>query len=587
MNLVAASALILGFGVAFLLAGAPPLRPLLVPLRGAAVLTYARLLPAWTYPYFDLLSLLPAQVGSFLRLRATTALISLSSAIFIRIVLGQLVPAQSPFLIVLVGAAFSGLIVLDQVTVKATTARASQFISLQLTRRLNRYTLQACFPSRRLQAWSLKSGETLLGLPDRTAQIASSQLMALLGDLVAIVVMGLVFLLITNGEYSFVFVFYLIYILVELLAAYARQAQPAGPPQLQTAKALLNSYRHYPSSYLEAGLQTPVSRALYELQHSRILERLKTNQIDQSNAMTSEIANDLVVVLILLALLTRTAVTLGEAGLFVAGLLILFRLTALIRIAVRRFFLLKKTVQSQPDLADTIARALAFLRRPIPENEGSAASRILVNAPAPSLSMARADLAIRTKAIPLYRNQLRGVSLTHSGCGIVALTGPHESGKTCLLRAIAGLVELQRGEIQIFGCDIRQFSQSDLESHVLLLSRDCFALPPSLQEILIRYQRADQQPESTPWPDRLVRWLGDQQNKLILLDDPELWPLPEDPANRFPQALIQQLARSNLVILATQDRSLLRAADAIFVLKDGLCKPLERTTKRASAPART
>ena len=72
------------------------------PIRPQLLLAYARLLPRWSHPFLDLLDPEAPFVGHYVRLALVNTLVSLSLALFIRLLVGVLVPAGSVPLILTV-----------------------------------------------------------------------------------------------------------------------------------------------------------------------------------------------------------------------------------------------------------------------------------------------------------------------------------------------------------------------------------------------------------------------------------------------------------------------------------------------------
>ena len=73
---------------------------------------------------------------------------------------------------------------------------------------------------------------------------------------------------------------------------------------------------------------------------------------------------------------------------------------------------------------------------------------------------------------------LDGVSLTVRPGEIVGLIGPNGAGKTTLIRAVSGVLPLQRGEVRVFGHDLHNLSERE-RSHYLAVVPQARNLPPS------------------------------------------------------------------------------------------------------------
>ncbi len=72
----------------------------------------------------------------------------------------------------------------------------------------------------------------------------------------------------------------------------------------------------------------------------------------------------------------------------------------------------------------------------------------------------------------------------------VAIVGPTGAGKTTIVKLLMRFYELNSGTIYVDGCDIRQFSRSDLRSLFGMVLQDAWLFNGTIMENL-RYGRLD------------------------------------------------------------------------------------------------
>jgi ABC-type transport system involved in cytochrome bd biosynthesis fused ATPase/permease subunit len=456
MSLVSALILFAGFSIALLLVPRTGLRKVLAPFRTNALMAYAHALPIWSHPYLDLLKLAEEPSGTYLRLRATMAITALSSAIFIRVLLGQLVPANASLLILVSGIGFMGLIQLERSNVRPNLQRVQNVIHLKIVRPLNRAMAREVAGGKRLRDASLNTTEVLVAAPGKMANLASHQLLPFLGDVVTALIMVALFLVLTGGAYFFVLGIYLIYILAELFLAYSKENTITTDDQ-KLAQAVLTSFRHYPDDYLSSGLMDVVCRRLLEQKHAQSSRRLEENLNANRESLGGDIANDIVIILMLLILLTQASLSPGQAGQFIAGLLVLFRLTGTIRSAIRRYFRARADAMLSRGLEDHCSRVLRLHGQP---GESGSARRAVPTPASSHLSVQinHGMIDLRSQTIPSSRAQLRSIDLDLVGPGCIGITGDSGAGKTTLLRVLAGVYNLQRGEMRLNSRNLRQYS---------------------------------------------------------------------------------------------------------------------------------
>jgi iron complex transport system ATP-binding protein len=82
---------------------------------------------------------------------------------------------------------------------------------------------------------------------------------------------------------------------------------------------------------------------------------------------------------------------------------------------------------------------------------------------------------------------LRGVDIDVGAGEVVALVGPNGCGKTTLLRAISGVLRLERGEVLLAGDDLRTLSGRERAQRLAVVPQGA-ALPPgftALEQVLL------------------------------------------------------------------------------------------------------
>jgi iron complex transport system ATP-binding protein len=105
------------------------------------------------------------------------------------------------------------------------------------------------------------------------------------------------------------------------------------------------------------------------------------------------------------------------------------------------------------------------------------------------VSLEARDLAVRYGGSSLA---LDGVSCDVSGGRFLAVVGPNGSGKTTLVRALSGLVRLQRGEVRVNGKPLAQWTRSALARVLAVVPQgEEVAFPLRVEETVMlgRYAR--------------------------------------------------------------------------------------------------
>lgn len=214
---------------------------------------------------------------------------------------------------------------------------------------------------------------------------------------------------------------------------------------------------------------------------------------------------------------------------------------------------------------------------------------------------------------------LRGVSLHARGGSLLGLVGPPGAGKTVLLRAIAGLTEVDAGKIRILG---REMVQSDskvrrmLQSSIGMLFQNValFDFMTVGQNVAFPLERRGERPADvrqrvrleldevglSGFEDRMPSGLSGGQRRrvgiaraavtrppVLLYDEPAAGLDPVTTSRAF--ALLQKQRDrlgSTLIVVSSDIDRLLPACDEVAVMHQGriLAQGTEREVKSAGDP---
>ena len=195
---------------------------------------------------------------------------------------------------------------------------------------------------------------------------------------------------------------------------------------------------------------------------------------------------------------------------------------------------------------------------------------------------------------------LKGISLHVAHGEIFGILGVNGAGKTTIVKLLMRFYELNSGTIYVDGCDIRQFSRSDLRSLFGMVLQDAWLFNGTIMENL-RYGRLDATDEEVmraadaAYVDHFIRTLDhgydtvineessniSQGQKQLLtiarafLADPKILILDEATANIDTQTemMIQhgmnQMRKGRTTIAIAHRLSTIKDADLILVLDNG------------------
>jgi iron complex transport system ATP-binding protein len=107
------------------------------------------------------------------------------------------------------------------------------------------------------------------------------------------------------------------------------------------------------------------------------------------------------------------------------------------------------------------------------------------------------DVAVRYGRSP--RPALESVSCAVAGARLVAVVGPNGSGKTTLVRALSGLVTLERGDVLVGGRPLEQWRRNELARILAVVpQREEIAFPLLVHETVMLGRYARLGPWSAP-----------------------------------------------------------------------------------------
>ena len=543
-----------------------PLLAALDPLRSRVFLAYARLLPRWCHPFLDLLDPDAHFCGQYVRLALTNTLVSLSLALFIRVLVGQLVPAGSVALILSATLVMLLLMLSNGLWVQPLMKRLQLAIFVRAHHRIRRTVLPYLFSPARLAQQGSVRAENSLGVPNAAAQLTAFDLLPLLADLPAVLVMVAGFLLLAGPAYAPLLLVYVIYVGLDLFYGYARQQVDHRQQNQGLWRSLLRVYHMHKTSFDRNRLFRHVAPRVFNAYGDDYDQQRRESEGRLEMVASTEATTDFVtVVLILLAGVLVISEGLAS-GALLAGLLVLLKLTPLAKRTYRDFQALRRDCLRLSWFGDVYrqieAERTAQLSRALPV---SALHRIT------QLETRSVNLAIATPTIPQSSPQLRGINLKLAGPGLIAFTGRSGAGKSSLLRALTGVYPLSSGQCLYNGFDSQQLREEQVRTRALFVDREVLQLEPRLLHgVLPDGGAADGSSYIRNLISLMLTW---QVGCLLALDEPEQW-VPQLGLREDLPTLLQQLAERHLVLVSSRQNDTLRLADRLFVLEQGRCREL-------------
>ncbi|WP_281300214.1 MULTISPECIES: peptidase domain-containing ABC transporter [unclassified Iodidimonas] len=197
---------------------------------------------------------------------------------------------------------------------------------------------------------------------------------------------------------------------------------------------------------------------------------------------------------------------------------------------------------------------------------------------------------------------LLGISFKADPGEMIAIMGSNGSGKSTILRLIAGLYEAQAGQVSIDGLDVRQIDPQELRQQIAYVPQNCHVFHGTLaqnlrfsnpvvseREIEDACRKAGLWDEITRLPDGLETRFGDQtvwqlnagfrqrislaraylrDAQLILLDEPAQ--ALDDEGDQALVQMIQNLRGEKTIIMVSHRPSHIRLADRVLHLEKGI-----------------
>lgn len=195
---------------------------------------------------------------------------------------------------------------------------------------------------------------------------------------------------------------------------------------------------------------------------------------------------------------------------------------------------------------------------------------------------------------------LKNIQLEIPAGSAVGVIGPSGSGKTSLLHALAGILPVAQGRIEIDGADIAQYPRSQLGAWTGYLAQHVELFEGTVAQNIGRFER-DNDPQvveaamvagvhelvlklpkgyDTPLGAQGEGLSGGMRQRiglaralynnpqLLLLDEPNAH-LDEEGEAALAKAILHHRQQGNTAILATHKKSILRVCNKLLVLRDG------------------
>jgi len=259
------------------------------------------------------------------------ALISLSSAAFIRVLLGQLVPAESIGTILMAGIAFTMLNLLNSRFWQPAQKRLQLAVYARIYSRLRREILPNLFHPRRLAFLGTETANSSVSAPARAATLCSFSLLPLISDAPAILLTAAVFLLLAGWSYAPLLLIYALYVGSDLFLSYARrQADSVDGPNV-LAKSLLRVYDLHKRSFDESRLFQRISPLVFSAASRDVDRQLLRAGEDEEELVGTQNTADLISVILLVWVTTLVVSGANGSGQLLAGILVLMRLTPMVK----------------------------------------------------------------------------------------------------------------------------------------------------------------------------------------------------------------------------------------------------------------
>lgn len=533
-------------------------------LRSKALLAYSRVLPSWAHPFIELLEPHTALVGSYVRLVLIDTFLSLSLAIFIRIVLGQLVPAESIGSIVLAGIAFMALNVLNGRRWQPSCQRIRLALYTKIYGTVRSAILPNLFSPRRLAFLGTDTANSSIGAPARAATLCTFSLLPLISDAPSIILMVGIFLLVAGWSYAPLLLVYALYIAGDLFLSYARRKSESDPSAAsnELSKSLLRTYNLNKRSFDDSRLFQRISPLIFSAVNKDVDLQLKQAASVEEEVVGTQNTADLISVILLVGVTTLVVAGNAGGGQLLGGVLVLMRLSPLIRKAYMEYGALRSEALRmswfEGVYKDIQKENRSMASRTLPVTLGGAVS---------SVALKSVSLRIATPQVPSSSPQLVSANVVLRARELVAVVGRSGSSKSTLLRVLTGVYPISSGQCLVNGYDVQQLSEAELRTRVIYLDADCTSLPDELSRSL-----------DEPLERCGARWISNELDRLlgteglmVALDQPELW-LRRAAPNKDCGDMLRALASKHLVVVATREEAIVNLADRMLVMESAICR---------------